>query len=260
MQEANMNVVNELVEVLSRNASVEDTNRIDKTLAEVLSRHKCSVLHLEWMIERFWGIEFQKYIVPNFDRIYNFLVENKNNEKKKVDLHNSELWFEKCKKEGIKVFCHTTQNWNFLYIKVYDYFIHIRRFWDEYKLDKNDKFAVDESEFFKKEVARTGEVFGIQMADAFSNLYADDFPDNEFIHRPSLKYYRKRNFDPVYNDQRDLGYVATFESLFNTVRGAQDCHALLKLVTGCYIPGIMEDLFEEEIKIEGKLDTWLKPN
>ncbi len=251
-----MTVSNKLVEILKENADVEGKNRIDVVFADVLSKHKCPTLHLEWMIEKLWGTQFNKYVIPYYDRVYDFLVKNKHNQKNKFDLHDQEIWFERSKED--KVFCHTTQNHNFVYIKQHNYFLHIRRFWHEYKLDPKDKFEVEDDNFFKKEAEKRGMEIGIQFADALS-CYADDFHDNEFVHRPSIKYFRKNKFSPLYQDHRDLAYVATLHNLSGEIRGAFEHHTLLKLILTCYFPNIVENLLREKIEIhEGVFESWAK--
>ena len=84
---------------------------------------------------------------------------------------------------------------------------HIRRYYDVYDPDEQDKWDGEEATKYKK----GGIVTAISNSDWLCERWSDCIPGNRYPCRPSLTYFKDRNFSFEYSDCRDIGYVLSYE-------------------------------------------------
>ncbi len=228
--------------------------RMDMVCARMFDAHSCPTLYIEWMMERFWGMQLER-MMPDLERIYAELVKRKAKKKYDVNFNDADdnLWYIPNKK--YKVIVHTGQSFNFLYFwekeKVPGFRkLHIRKFYDKWEAaDPKDclyKFDKEEMDKFIADSQEHGYLPAIKKADTFCERYADDVLGNQYPHRLSLASFKKAGFEPRYGDGRDEGYIASWEEFHDgKVHWAHSHHNELKLIQECFIPSIMCELFDE---------------
>ena len=113
------------------------------------------------------------------------------------------------------IFCIETQNHRFIYILSTGTFhprFHIRRYYDEYDFEgRKDTWERREEERYTEK----GIFQAIKNASWLSESWSDCVPGNNFSQRPSLQYFKDRDFSPRYGDCRDDGYVLSYEDLIS---------------------------------------------
>lgn len=223
------------------------------TIAKVFTGRKCATLDIEWTLEKFWG-NIAREAAPTLIKIYNKLVEDCHTVKNKFEFNDMDnhCWF--IPSETEKVFIHTCQNYNHLFIlggiaeenNRYGRY-HIRRYWDDLTLPIGDKLSAkwykqDNARFLKRVTK-----YGRQAALVEHNLndYSDCLLKNQYPHKPNLDYFIKSNFKPKFGDGRDDGYIMTYDRMKNSVDWAIGQHGRLKGLFECYIPSIEACLFED---------------
>jgi hypothetical protein len=221
--------------------------RMEMVLAKVLTHHSCPALYLEWTSDQFWALQMPKLLAP-LDRIYTKLKKDKITEKKSISFNDLDdtIFYIPSKH---RVIVHTGQSFKFLYVwktSVSGFSeIHIRRFYDKWKLDKSDKWDVEDMEEFKKDTQKEGYKPAILLADKFVEEFADDY-ENPYPTRLSLETFKKNKFEMEYGDFRDKGYIASWQEFHGRVEGSMRKHLELKLIFTCFIPYILVELFENE--------------
>jgi hypothetical protein len=245
--------------------SADDTINVSTILGQYLQDGKCGALALQWTAEKFWAMRMPA-MMDQLNRIYDELVRRKiSSEKKSRDFNDGDdrVWYER--HNSYKVVCHTTQNYNFLYVWEKDddnrgpgaegglmsgrgmRRLNVRRFYDRFddpKYDRaNDKFEKEEDEEFKKGVAKEGRAFAIREMWRIGD-YADD--GTQYPKRLSLDAYRKAGFEMDYGDARDPGYILSWDEFGQKVDDAIHHHTMLDHLEECFIPGMIYTLFEED--------------
>ncbi len=214
--------------------------RLDDVLPQVIDKHKCPSLYLEWMVEKFWGLQSPKLMVE-LNKLYDGLVEKKHTERKKFNCNDGDdnAWYMPCKVKGRRVMCHTTQNRNHLYVWEESRYpddrpdLHIRRFYDVY--DKERHGWSDDKDLMTVQEA-------IDKAEHYHDKFAD--VTYQYARRYTLKAYKKANFQMQYGDGRDAGYVGSYDGWKGDVHWAMSHHTELKLIHECFIPSLCCELFE----------------
>jgi hypothetical protein len=85
--------------------------------------------------------------------------------------------------------------------------------------------------------------------------YADDYEGNPYPHRYSLASFRKAGFEVRYGDCRDVGYVASWREFMGKVDGSMGRHQELKVVTECFVPSVLCELFGDSDDAVSENDT-----
>ncbi len=187
-----------------------------------LEDHKdAGQLYLEWLVEHYVG----RKVKANIDDIKAVVAGLK---KAGYAEDNPYRWNDGDNKlfyipheEGL-IFCAESQNTNYIYLLypasntegMPEYFaeqdrFHIRRYYDVYEPDKQDKQNSEEAAKYKK----GGITTAIVNSDWLSQRWSDCLPNNRWPRRPSLAYLKAQNFSFRYSDCRDMGYVLSYEKL-----------------------------------------------
>lgn len=163
-------------------------------------------LYLEWTLEYFVGIRVQENL-PDVDTIVSFLEEEGCTEDSPMvfnDLDDSLFYIPDSDR---KIYCHTSQNRRYLYIKDGRRF-HIRRYYDMYDFGDHDSWREKEKARYHDNGIREA----IVNAEALQD-YSDCLPGNPYPKRPSLQFFKDCDFRPRYSDGRDIGYVLSYNCL-----------------------------------------------
>lgn len=162
----------------------------------------------DWFGEFFLEVALCKYIsnkvskiVEHVDTVYDLLVEGGHTEDNKYNYNDldNDLFYLPCKRQpSRKVFALCTQSLNFLFVrdryeKSYygpDSYLRIFRYWDH--IDADDEYHSDVA----KKAIEEGryEHFAVLKADEYERRYTDDMDGVEWIHRPSLDYFKRHSF------------------------------------------------------------------
>lgn len=215
---------------------------------------KCGTLHLGWVLDHYWGLVTQKMILPAALKIHAALVEKGHSEKNSLMWGDADgdIFFIPSKDK--KVFVHTTQSRDFLYIinnrsefgDDGDCSFHIRRI---YRAFKEDRCYTSKELIGSMKLAR-------QHADTLSEYHDDDY---RYSHRPSLEAYRKVDFQipyhpkdrekerDYYGDFRDGGYILSYDGwqarrVHPRVEGSKYVFTELETLATCYISSMACDL------------------
>lgn len=223
--------------------------RIDVVFAQVIDKHKCPSLYLEWVVEKFWGLQVPKLMVE-LNKLYDECVRVGHTEENKFNCNDGDdnLWF--IPNTQYKILIHTTQNRNHLYVWEGLQYpedkpdLHIRRYYDVF--DKERHSWSDEKDLLTIQEA-------INKADHYNDDFADDQLDNRYPHRFSLQHYKDVNFKMEYSDSRDNGYVGSYCGWTGEVKDAMSNHHELKLIHECFIPSLCAELFEDERQVANTL-------
>jgi len=188
---------------------------------------------LDRVFDRMWGHVFKNTVVPNLLKIYESLVLKNKTEKKPFvfDDGDCSLWYIPCPKKkdkDKKVFVYTSNHNGFLFVinggpDLMGTTVHIRQFWREY--DPTEKYGLE---------LKTSVEQQIRYSHHFED-YSDDIAGNIYISRPSLNTFAKSDYEPVYGDGRDCGYIATYQGFHNSVASALRNNHLINSVVGMYI-------------------------
>lgn len=237
----------------------EGKARIDEVFPQVIDAHKCPSLYLEWTVENFWGLQTPKLIVE-LDKLYEKCVEVGHTEENKFNCNDGDdnLWYIDHKQ--YKVLVHTSQNRNHLYVWDKPRYegskpdLHIRRFYEIY--DKERHGWSDDKDLMT-----------VQEAINKAEHYQDDFADitYEYQKRYTLQQYKDADFEMMYKDGRDNGYVCSYNDWKKNVEDAMSHHHELKVIHECYIPSLCAELFEDERQVSDTIgndekgyDSWPK--
>jgi hypothetical protein len=224
--------------------TINDGCRIDKVFFSCLDKVDCPSIWLRLTVEKFWGLQIAK-LIPDLDRIYAELVKQGATKESVISYSDDEAFFLPC--DTKKVFSHTGQTFRFLYIWDKDQTpgfrrLHIRRYYDIYN-SSEDEWTEKQEKEFKKKVAKKGYKQAIIESESITEEWADDYQDNLYPYRYSLKHYIENGFKVKYGDVRDKGYIATWEEFaVNEVQGAMEHHYELNLITTIFIPFIVREL------------------
>lgn len=224
---------------------------ISDVFAQCLDRFRSPALNLQWIADKFWGLRIAK-LLPEFERIYKELVDKKITRKNKIDFNDADdtVFYLPCKTK--RVFVHTGQNFNFIYVWDKDRSpgfrrLHIRQFYDVYDIKADPEYLKEEEDLFKKKVAKGGYKQAIIEAQGITETWADDYKGNPYPFRYSLKHYIDNDFEMKYGDARDYGYIASWEEFgASKVESSLRNHTILDLVETCFVPCIIAELFENE--------------
>lgn len=231
----------------------------ERSFAKHFAKTQCGVLHAEWAMDAFWGEVTRDIILPGCLAIHEALVKKNATEKEVVDFHDDTVFFIPQKTKDRKVFVHTTQSQDFLYVlnkgfslkeDENSWDLHIRRI---YRDMSDDTYTIDE-------LKKGGIKAALQYADWLTQYHDDHY---QYSHRPSLEAYRKVNFQipyhpkdrdkehDYYGDFRDGGYILSYEGWMASssgprVEGSIISHHDMKHIATLYLSHIAEVL---EIKV-----------
>jgi hypothetical protein len=117
--------------------------------------------------------------------------------------------------DNLLIFCAEGQSLRYIYI-LEDHKVlgsrglHIRQYYDEYDFDgEKDKWDWGVEEEYKEEGIREA----IKQAFWLGEAWSDCLDFNSYPMRPSLQYFKDRNFNPRYGGGRDIGYVLSYDNL-----------------------------------------------
>lgn len=195
----------------------EGKARIDEVFPHVIDAHKCPSLYLEWMVEKFWGLQTPKLMVE-LNKCWEGLVKKRHTEKKKFDFNDCDdkAWYMPCRTH--RVMCHTSQNFNHLYVWETPRYpndkpdLHIRRFYDIYDKERHS------------------------------------WSDDKDLMTVQEAINKKAKFQMKYGDGRDEGYVCSYNGWKGDVHWAMSTHTELKVIHECFIPNLCCCLFEDHDK------------
>jgi len=227
--------------------------RTEFVFAEVFHRLSCPTLHMEWMFDKYWYDYVMRFGVPALEAIYTKLKQIKvfnPGDFDYNDLDNGMWIIDDPKGDNRRILIHTSQNTRFLFIwdqgllEKPEAFgtIHVRRFFDRYKVDQQDEFDVRDEKKFIAQVAEHGTEWAIRKLDRLSE-YADDVLDNMYPERYSLQHYIDNGFQMQYGDGRDKGYVISATGFFPKADWTVSHHSLLKIVWDIYVSCMLTELY-----------------
>lgn len=166
-------------------------------------------LYLEWAVEHFVGRKVQANL-EDIKAVYEALKAGGYTEKDYYEFNDMDNRLFYIPHRSKMIFCAESQNNRFIYILETKYGgveFHIRRYYDEYHFDgAKDKWQRrDEKVYHEKGIHEA-----IANASWLSEHWSDCVEGNQYPDRPSLQYFKDRNFDPRYGDCRDIGYVLSY--------------------------------------------------
>ncbi len=151
-------------------------------IAQKLSQNECGELFLGWLMDEYWGHIVKDTLLPNANKIYDALVAKGITQDKKLDFNDADdTAFYIPSPTGVKVWVHTTQNLDFIYI-IDDKKFHVRRIYRTWGKRNSYQKVKDVIGSLKK---------ALQNADYLSEYHDDHY---EYSRRHSLDYYCKKNF------------------------------------------------------------------
>jgi hypothetical protein len=196
----------------------DDNIYISDALSEMFNQieHKNEIVsnHINWTFDRYVGKRFWA-LVPEMHKIYTWLKVHNYTIKKPDSFDYNDLdngAFIVPSDDAKEIFIITSQNRDYLYILGdQDWFaeLHIRRLYREIpdlkkmKRDFEYKYEKEEQDKYKK-----GIYYGAVHSEALME-YTDDYLDNIYINRPSLRTFQRWNFKMNLKDSRDPGYVVS---------------------------------------------------
>lgn len=237
----------------------------EKAFATKYLNEKCGTLHLGWVLDHYWGLVTERVILPSARIIYNELVKRGHDEKNTLMWGDADGHVCYIPSKDKKVFVHTTQNRDYLYIinekddeDNWGGRFDIRRIYRQW--DKDDWTVGQLQESGDKLIEKC-----IEFAGSLEEYHDDHY---RYSHRPSLEAYRKVDFKipyhPVdrekerdyYGDFRDGGYVLSYEFFLArtshpTVEGSKYVFSELEMLATCNIPSIGMDLDIELPSLDG---------
>jgi len=168
-------------------------------------------LYLQWTIERFFYNKILEAF-PVIEELYDLLVKHGLTEEKLIDyndLDNKVFYIPTPQGSNYKIFSISTQRFNFLYCfgsSMFGKTLLLRRYWDEYE---PDEYLTEEFEEADDKIR-----WAISQVNNFEERYSDDFPGADFVHRPSLAWWKRKGFvfkdyqDDTHDDGRLLDFIA----------------------------------------------------
>lgn len=218
-------------------------------IAKSVYEARSGTLHLEWVVDAYWGLVAENTILPQVKAIHQELVK-KNHTEEKPFRHNDAdniAFFIPQEDNKLVLIDHGGESRNFLYVikteskKNYDTnkyeetsAIHIRRYWD--KFDKEKTWEPKEE-------------------------CADD--KKQYPSRPSLDLYKEINFEinydgskksklRCYGDFRDNGYILSYNNYHLNyfkkenrgvhVEGSTYSFHDIALIGSCFLPSLASSL------------------
>lgn len=134
----------------------------------------CESLLCEWVAEHFWAMKIEAAL-SDIERLHAQIVDGKHTKRRPFVFNDldNRVWYELSEKKKVLVF--DSQG--------------------RFKIMIWDKDSVSTRLHFRKAWRRSHYAFG------------------KYLDRPSLKWYRDRDFKPEYGDCRDNGYLFTYSSI-----------------------------------------------
>lgn len=185
---------------------------VDKEL-----NNECGDLHLQWVVDKFWGQITHKVILPNGRKLYEALVVGNHTVENMFDNNNDQYMYYIPTGNNKKVWVHTTQNSDFVYIITEENRNIVQR--PRFDIRKIFKEHNSESHFCSDKELIGSINNAIHNADYLIECHDDEY---DYSKRHSLEFYRKINFNipsyenHIYGDGRDGGYVLSYEVESNT--------------------------------------------
>lgn len=226
----------------------------EKTIATKYLNESCGPLHLSWILDHYWGLVTKTTILPSAHLVYDELVKKGHTEENTLMWGDADghVCYIPCKNK--KVFVHTTQNIDFLYVisetgrhggRDYGRF-DIRRIYRDWE---EDSWQADEA---RKD---SSVQHWLSHADSLMEHHDDHY---RYSRRPSLEAYRKVGFQipyhpkdrekerDYYGDFRDGGYILSYDFFHAKdhprVEGSKIVLTELELLATCWLPSIGHDL------------------
>jgi len=216
-QKSIASVSGEATAVLRKHFPIEDSNlNAPQVLAacvelfDLEDSKDAGQLYLEWLVEHYVG----RKVAANMDDI-KMVVEALKAAGFTEDSpyhHNdgdNKLFY--IPHEEKLIFCTESQNTRYIFI-LFANRLDVRRYYDEYVFDceKDDWKRKEEKVYTEKGIREA-----ISQASWLTDCWSDCVPGSKYPQRPSLRYFKHRDFDPRYNDCRDIGYVLSYENLMS---------------------------------------------
>lgn len=211
--------------------------RIARKLFEGGADTRCSMLHMQWTNEHFWGFVAQKEFLPCAEKIYQYLNTHKITEDKKIDFNDLDdsMWFIPHKDK--KIFVHTSQNLDSVFI-IDGLDFHIRRIYRDFS---------NYSWLTAEDLTDINKI--LEHVPTLTECHDDHY---QYSQRPSLNAFVKDDFEMKYKDFRDPGYILSYNSYYAKygqaprVEGAQ--YSISELSAIQIYLGSMIYMIEEELE------------
>lgn len=245
-----------------REPNEKDISELD--FANKFFNMQCGQLHLGWHLDAYWALVTKEIILPGALAIHQALVEKNYTEANKFRFNDADdtIFFipkqdgkdEIDGKMSKKVFVHTTQSRDFLYVisdTNYSSRMHIRRIWRTWN---------EERAFYKEKTVLKDISTAIRYSEWLSEYNDDHYT---YPRRPSLQFYRDINFSiptnkdirvneslrRAYGDFRDPGCILSYElhkdeyhNDNGRLEGSRIAMCDLEMVSTHYIPCIAIEL------------------
>ena len=168
-------------------------------------------LYLEWTVEHYVGRKVQANL-EGIEMLGCVLEDKGFTEDAPFEFGTDHKVF-RIPHESKLVFCIESQSLRYIYIfedRPCSRRLHIRRYYDEYDFDgEKDEWDRRAEEEYKEEGIREA----IKQAFWLNEKWSDCLDFNSYPMRPSLQYFKDQNFEPKYGDDRDIGYVLSYDNL-----------------------------------------------
>lgn len=197
--------------------------------------------HVNWWMEKYVAHEVDAKLLPDLNKLYDVCVKHNLTEQNDLNHNDGDNTLFFIPHDKYKIICTTSQNLNYIYS--WDkYELHIRRYYNKWKL-KDDYDKEENAEY-------VGIEFAIKNARDLVDNWADDVLGNRYVHRPSLDWYKQKDFEPCYKDSRDAGYVLSYRASLGGLTEAEVDNVLYHpyeiwyafFDVGCALTAIEEEL------------------
>jgi len=165
-----------VVPIMTRFASCQNTN--------------LDMQNLNWILEDYVGQQAKEVLIPQLEKIHGICIKHNFIEDNKQYQNDGDDTVFYVENNDWKVVCITTQNRKYLFFWT-EYNLHVYRYWDEFILKGSweateTKGLRSQSKWFN---------YILQKCDWLLDEYSDVVPDNKYIHRPTLKWFKDKNFN-----------------------------------------------------------------
>jgi hypothetical protein len=233
---------------------------------------KCGILHAQWAMEAFWGEVTQNVILPGCLAIHAALVKKGITKKKCINFNDADddVYFIKTKDKNRKVFVHSTQSRDYLYIieetTAWDlktskslpaHNLHIRRIFRDLKKDPHLVIELEKEITINKL---------LQYANTLNEFHDDH--RKWLSDRPSLQAYKRIDFEipytkehmkerSFYGDFRDGGYILSYDGYLAKAAGPRVEGSVYSFTELTHISTIYLSCIADELEIKvPKLDGY----
>lgn len=171
-------------------------------------------LYLEWTVEHYVGRKAEANL-GDIRAVVTWLQEGGFTESNPYRYNDGDYKLFQIPHEDLLIFCAEGQTPRYIYILedrrvLGSRGLHIRQYYDEYDFDgEKDKWTLK----LEAKYTEGGIREAIKQAFWLNEGVSDCIEGHGYPQRPSLQYFKDRNFDPRYGDSRDIGYVLSYDNL-----------------------------------------------